>query len=182
MLKIFALAFLSMLAGCTTNQLHFAPYSTEAELSAIQKQKTDVDVTKVSGAENCVNCTERSTIVWHAANYNGSLYQGFSAIPVSDWKSFISDSVLSDSHAPLKAEIVVNRIFLKTWNNPEYYACQSEITVYIGQSKLDGKAVVKIPSSGQWLVEKDLALLNPDVLKTIQLSLKAAYLNAIQKR
>ncbi|UVM13811.1 hypothetical protein [Pseudomonas protegens] len=182
MFKLLVLAFFLVLAGCTTNQLHFAPYSTEAELSAIQKQKTDVDVTKVSGADNCVNCTERSSIVWHAANYNGSLYQGFSAIPVSDWEGFVRSSVLSDSHAPLKAEIVVNRIFLKTWNNPEYYACQSEITVYIGQSKLDGRAVVKIPSSGQWLVEKDLALLNPEVLKAIQLSLKAAYLNAIQKR
>lgn len=178
MLRLMLLVMSILLAGCATNQLHFAPYTAETELAALERQTFDVDVTEVAGIEACDECRENSKIVWHAANYNGSLYQGYAALPV-DWNSFVRHSLNSDSASRTKVKIVVERIFLKTWNAPAYFACLSDITVYVGATEHAGKAVIKIQAPGQRLLRPDLAVLDPEALRAVRLSLKSAYLNAI---
>lgn len=178
MLKIIPLALCIALAGCATNKLHFASYTSDVELVAIKNTNSSVDVLKVSGVDTCDVCNENSKIVWHAANANNGLYEGFSAIPVKDWGTFVQEALGSSQEAKIKAEIVINRIFLKTWNSPEYYACQVELTVLKGGSRLEGKGVVKIHGSGQKLLGKNLAFLDPEALEAIRLALKAAYLDA----
>lgn len=178
MLRIISLALCIVLSGCATNQLHFASYTSDVELVAIKSAKANVDVLKVSGADTCEVCNEYSKIVWHAANANNGLYEGFSAVPVKDWEAFVQEALGSNQEAQTKAEIVIKRIFLKTWNSPEYYACQVELTVLNGASKLEGRGVVKIHGSGQKLLGKDLAILDPEALEAIRLALKAAYLDA----
>jgi hypothetical protein len=172
------LVMVTLLAGCATNQLHFAPYTTEQELAALEKQRIGVDVMEVAGIETCNECTESSKIVWHAANYNGSLYEGFTALPIN-WEQFVNASLNSDPAARPKVKVVIERIFLKTWNDPAYFACLSDITVYTGAFKYPGKAVIKIQAPGQRLLAPNLAVLDPAVLRAVRLSLKSAYLNAI---
>lgn len=177
--KFFTIILLSLLAGCTTNQLHFAAYTSETELAALKQQSTDVDVTAVTGTENCSACTERSNIVWHAANYNGALYQGYAALPIKDWEAFVQDALESRPQSAKKVKIVIERIFLKTWSDPAYYACQAEISVFVGTTEHKGKGIVKIHAPGQQLIRADLATLNPETLAAIRLSLKSAYLDAM---
>lgn len=80
MRHLVVLGFLCLLSGCVTNQLHFAPYSTEAELAAIKARVIQADVVHVSGGERCTRCSESSKVVWHAANYNVGLYEGFANV------------------------------------------------------------------------------------------------------
>lgn len=178
MLRIISLVLCIVLSGCATNQLHFASYTGDVELVAIKSAKANVDVLKVSGIDTCDVCNENSKIVWHAANANDGLYEGFSAIPVKDWDAFVQEALGSSQEARTKAEIVINRIFLKTWNSPEYYACQVQLTILKGGSKLEGKGVVKVHGSGQKLLRKNIAFLDPEALEAIRLALKAAYLDA----
>jgi len=180
MIRILFFTIIIVLSGCTTNQLHFAGYTSEEELSRIKNASIDIDAIEVSGAEDCTKCRESSKMVWHAANYNGLLYEGFSRIPISDWGDFVRYSLRSPADSSTTARIEIHRVFLKTWQNPQYYACQSEISVYINNQKYHGKAMVKIKGSGQELLRKDLVQLNPDALNAIQLSLRLAYLNAVQ--
>ncbi|MDP9939002.1 hypothetical protein [Ectopseudomonas alcaliphila] len=180
MVRILFFTITVLLSGCATNQLHFAGYSSEEELSKVKNANIDIDVIEVSGVEGCTKCTESSKMVWHAANYNGLLYEGFSKIPISDWSDFVRSSLISTADSSTKARIEIHRVFLKTWQNPQYHACQSEISVYINNQKYHGKAIVKIKGSGQELLRTDLAQLNPDALNAIRLSLRLAYLNAVQ--
>lgn len=180
MVRILFLAIAVALSGCATNQLHFASYSTEAELAEIRNTEINIALLEVSGAESCTKCTESSKIVWHAANYNGFFYEGFAQIPVSDWSAFTKSALNPAANSKTQAKIVINRIFLKTWQNPQYYACQSEISIFINNQKYNGKSIVKIKGSGQELLRANLAQLNHDTLKAIQLSLKSAYLNAMK--
>lgn len=178
MYRLMLLVMVALLAGCATNQLHFAPYTAEKELAALEKQKFDIDVIEVAGIETCNKCTENSRIVWHAANYNGNLYEGFTALPIN-WEQFVNTSLNSDPTARTKVKVVIERIFLKTWNDPVYFACLSDITVYMGTAKYAGKAFVKIQAPGQRLLTPNLAILDPVALRAVRLSLKSAYLNAI---
>ena len=180
MVRILFLAIAVALSGCATNQLHFASYSTEAELAEIRNAEVNIALVEVSGAESCTKCTESSKIVWHAANYNGFFYEGFAQIPVSDWSAFTKSALNPAANSKTQAKIVINRIFLKTWQNPQYYACQSEISIFINNQKYNGKSIVKIRGSGQELLRANLAQLNHDALEAIQLSLKSAYLNAMK--
>ncbi|MGE7956192.1 hypothetical protein ACQKQA_06245 [Pseudomonas sp. NPDC089530] len=167
-------------AGCTTNQLHFASYNTEEELSKIRNTPTDVEVVEISGVERCTYCSEQSKIVWHAANYNGSLYEGYSMVPVQDWDTLIRSALESRPDGKAKAKIEIKQIFLKTWNTPEYSACQVEISVATGGVSSIGKSRVKIDRAGQSLPAKNIALLDPSALQTVRLALKSAYLNSIR--
>lgn len=178
MYRLMLLVMVTLLAGCATNRLHFAPYTTEQELAALEKQRLDVDVIEVAGIETCTSCTENSKIVWHAANYDGSLYEGFTALPIN-WEQFVKASLNSDPAARTEVKVVIERIFLKTWDDPAYFACLSDITVYMGTFKHAGKAVIKIQAPGQRLLTPNLALLDPAVLRAVRMSLKSAYLNAI---
>jgi hypothetical protein len=180
MIRILFLAISVLLSSCATNQLHFASYNTEAELDKIRNANINIEVIDVSGAKSCTKCTESNKIVWHAANYNGLLYEGFAQIPVSDWSDFIKSSLKSTATSNTKIKIEIDRIFLKTWQDPQYYACQSEISVYINNQKYHGTSIVKIKGSGQELLRANLAQLTPDTLEAIQLSLKSAYLNAMK--
>lgn len=180
MIRILFLAIAVVLSGCATNQLHFASYSTEAELAEIRNAEINIEVVEVSGAESCTKCTESSKIVWHAANYNGLFYEGFAQVPVSDWSAFTKSALNPTESSNTKAKIVIDRIFLKTWQDPKYYACQSEISIFINNQKYQGKSIVKIKGSGQELLRVNLAQLNHDALEAIQLSLKSAYLNAMK--
>ncbi|AZD29017.1 hypothetical protein [Pseudomonas chlororaphis] len=169
------------MAGCTTNQLHLASYSTEQELSEIRKTPTDVEVIEVSGIERCSNCTERSKVVWHAANYSGFLYEGYSMIPVQDWDALMKSALGSRSGGKNKAKIEIKQIFLKTWNSPEYTACQVEISVDVNGVLSVGTSRIKVDRPGQSLPAKDIALLDPESLQTIRIALKSAYLNSLKK-
>ncbi|MGE8499635.1 MAG: hypothetical protein ACN6O6_19195 [Pseudomonas sp.] len=170
-----------LLGGCTTNQIHFAPYSTAADIHTIKSTKTNIDITKVSGVSTCTKCKESDKIVWHAANNGGNLYEGFSKIPINDWKKFTKTAIESTTNSNVKVEIEIHRIFLKTWQNPSYYACQSEIYIHIDGHKYSGKSMVKIKGSGQDLLHIDRVRLNPLAIEAVQLSLKAAYINALQQ-
>lgn len=46
-----------LLTGCVTNQLHFAAYTTDAELSAIKNKTIHSTITSVSGDERCTHCS-----------------------------------------------------------------------------------------------------------------------------
>ncbi len=181
MSRFFTIVLLSLLAGCTTNQLHFAAYTSETELAALKQRSIDVDVTAVTGGENCSACTERSNIVWHAANYNGSLYEGYAALPIKDWGTFVQEALESRPQSATKVKVVIERIFLKTWSDPAYYACQAEIAVLVGAAEYKGKGIVKIHAPGQQLIRADLATLNSETLAAIRLSLKSAYINATSR-
>ena len=175
------LAIAILLSGCATNQIHFAPYSTATDIYTIKNTEIDVDVIKVSGVSNCTKCKESDKIVWHAANNSSNLYEGFSKIPVDDWKKFTKTALESTESSSVKAEIEIHRIFLKTWQNPTYYACQSEIYIHIDGQKYRGKSTVKIKGSGQDLLRIDLVRLSPHAIEAVQLSLKSAYINALQQ-
>jgi len=95
-----------LLSGCVTNQLHFAAYTTDAELSAIKNKTIHSTITSLSGDERCAPCSEGSKVVWHAANYNVGLYEGFANIPVTDWSEFTKRSIGSDANASIKTRRV----------------------------------------------------------------------------
>ncbi|MER0040951.1 MULTISPECIES: hypothetical protein [unclassified Pseudomonas] len=181
MIKISALLLMLFLYGCTTNQLHFAEYTPDIELRKIEATKTHVDITQVSGAETCERCSESSKIVWHPANNKGGLYEGFANIPIENWSEFTKSSLGSETGSSTKAKIELKRIFLKTWQNPQYYACHTEILVHINGQIYQGKAIIKIAGSGQDLPYRNIATLNPAALKAIDLSIKSAYFNATSK-
>lgn len=64
----------------------------------------------VSSVERCSQCSENSKVVWHAANYNGGLYEGFANIPVTDWINFTKRAIGSDDDANIKTRVEINRI------------------------------------------------------------------------
>ncbi len=167
-----------LLSGCVTNQLHFAAYTTDAELSAIKNKTIHSTITSLSGDERCTHCSESSKVVWHAANYNVGLYEGFANVPVTDWFEFTKRSIGSDADASIKTRIEIDRIFVKTWNSPDYYACEARLSVYIGTAKYTGQARVKIKRAGQELISQDLAYLKSETLNAVSLALKAAYIDA----
>lgn len=102
-----------VLVGCATIRLHFAPYTPDADLLAIENQKTHTAITDVTGIERCSTCSEMSKIVWHAANYNGGLYEGFANIPVANWPEFIRQAIGSDAAANIKTRVEIERVFVK---------------------------------------------------------------------
>lgn len=173
--------FVFVLSGCVTNQLHFAAYSTEAELAAIKGRVIQADIVQVSGGEKCTRCSESSKVVWHAANYNVGLYEGFANVPVNDWTEFTKRSVGDAPNAALKTHVEINRVFLKTWNSPDYYACEVSLTVDIGGTKYAGWSRLKLKQAGQSLIGQKQASLNAEVLDTVGLALKAAYIDALDK-
>ncbi|MCF5170859.1 hypothetical protein GIW43_16660 [Pseudomonas canadensis] len=170
-----------LLSGCVTNQLHFAAYTTDAELSAIKNKTIHSTITSVSGDERCAPCSERSKVVWHAANYNVGLYEGFANIPVTDWSEFTKRSIGSDADASIKTRVEIDRIFVKTWNSPDYYACEARLSVYIGTAKYTGQSRVKIKRAGQEMVSQNLAYLKSETLNAVSLALKAAYIDAFSR-
>ncbi|WP_186353275.1 hypothetical protein [Pseudomonas gessardii] len=176
--NIFLLLFF-LLAGCVTNQLHFAAYTTDAELSAIKNKAIHSAIISVSGDERCTHCSENSKVVWHAANYNVGLYEGFANVPVTDWSEFIKLSIGSDADASIKTRVEIDRVFVKTWNSPDYYACEARLSVYIGTAKYTGQSRVKVKMAGQELVSQDLAYLKSETLNAVSLALKAAYIDAL---
>ncbi|WP_254865931.1 hypothetical protein [Pseudomonas fluorescens] len=181
-MRRFFVAFLMiLLSGCVTNQLHFAAYSTEAQLAAIKSRVVEADIVQVTGGDPCTRCSESSKVVWHAANYKVGLYQGFARIPVDDWAEFTRRSVGAIPVAAMKTSVEINRVFLKTWNSPEYYACEVSLTVDIGGAKYAGWARLKLKEPGQSLIGPRYASLNAEVLGTVGLTLKAAYLDALDK-
>ena len=175
--NVFLLLFF-LLPGCVTNQLHFAAYTTDAELSAIKNKAIHSAITSVSGDERCTHCSENSKVVWHAANYNVGLYEGFANIPVTDWSEFTKLSIGSDADASIKTRVEIDRVFVKTWNSPDYYACEARLSVYIGMVKYTGQSRVKVKRAGQELVSQDLAYLKSETLNAVSLALKAAYIDA----
>lgn len=181
MRHLIVLLFLGLLSGCVTNQLHFASYSTPAQLEAIKSRVIQADIVNVVGAESCTRCSESSKVVWHAANYNVGLYEGFAAVPVEDWLEFARLSVGSSSEAPLKTTVEIDRVFVKTWNSPEYYACEVSLTVDIGGTRYAGWSRLKLKEPGQRLISQERASLNGEVLSTVGLALKAAYIDALDK-
>jgi hypothetical protein len=173
---LFMLAFL--LSGCATNQLHFAPYTPADVLAHLRSTNPRAHITAISGTEGCSPCSEMSTIVWHAAN---APYEGFSSIPIKDWDGFIRDSLgsLPDSAEVPSVAITIDRIFLKTWQQPSYYACQVELSVQVGGTVRRGKGVIKLQGPGQQLIKEDLVRLDPITMDALRLALRAAYLNAL---
>jgi hypothetical protein len=166
------------LSGCVTNQLHFAAYTTDAELSSIKNKITHSTITSVSGDERCTHCSESSKVVWHAANYKTGLYEGFANVPVTDWSEFTKRSIGSDADASIKTRVEIDRVFVKTWGSPEYYACEARLSVYVGTTKYTGQSRVKIKMAGQELVGRDLVYLKSETLNAVSLALKAAYIDA----
>ncbi|WP_155952582.1 hypothetical protein [Pseudomonas sp. URMO17WK12:I4] len=181
MIRILALLFTAFLYGCTTNQLHFADYTPEAELKKIIETETHVEIIDVWGAETCERCDESSKIVWHVANKKSGLYEGFFPIPVENWREFTKLSVGSKTGSSTKAKVEIKRVFLKTWQNPQYYACHTEILIHINNRTYLGESMIKISGAGQELPRYNLAVLNPAVFKAISLSIKSAYINAASK-
>lgn len=179
-MKLPCLLVFLVLVGCATNRLHFAPYTPDADLLAIEIQKTHTAITDVTGIERCSTCSEMSKIVWHAANYNGGLYEGFANIPVANWPEFIRQAIGSDAAASMKTRVEIERIFIKTWNSPNYYACQAKLSVYVGATKYVGESTVKIKGSGQDLVAPRLASITGEGLKAVSIALKAAYIDALR--
>ncbi|XVJ50367.1 hypothetical protein ACDZ94_25755 (plasmid) [Pseudomonas sp. UBT] len=175
----FNILLVLLLTGCVTNQLHFAAFTTDAELSAIKNIAIHSAVTSVSGYERCTHCSESSKVVWHAANYNVGLYEDFANVPVTDWSEFTKQSIGSDASASIKTRVEIDRVFVKTWNSPDYYACEARLSVYIGTAKYTGQSRVKIKRAGQELVRQDLAYLRSETLNTVSLALKAAYIDAL---
>lgn len=167
------------LSGCVTNQLHFAAYSTEAELAAIKSSVVQADIVQVTGAEKCTRCKESSKLVWHAANYNVGLYEGFANVPVDDWTEFTKRAVGVSPSSTLKTSVEIDRVFVKTWNSPDYYACEVSLTVDIAGTKYAGHSRLKLKQAGQSLIGDKLAALNAKVLDTVGLTVKAAYMNAL---
>lgn len=172
---------LFLLSGCVTNQLHFAAYSTEAELATIKARVIEADVVHVSGGEKCARCSESSKIVWHAANYNVGLYQGFANVPVDNWAEFTKQSIGAVQGSALKTNVELDRVFVKTWNSPEYYACDVALTLDVGGKKYAGHSRLKLKQAGQSLMGQQRASLNAEVLDTVGLTLKAAYMDALDK-
>ncbi|MFP3492970.1 hypothetical protein SB759_02005 [Pseudomonas sp. SIMBA_059] len=170
-----------LLTGCITNQLHFAAYTTDAELSAIKNKIINSAITSVTGYERCTQCSERSKLVWHAANYDVGLYEGFANIPVADWSEFTKQSIGSDASASIKTRLEIDRVFVKTWNSPDYYACEVRLSVYVGAVKYTGESRIKIKRTGQELVRQDLVYLRSEVLNAVSLALKGAYIDALSK-
>lgn len=167
------------LGGCVTNQLHFAAYSTEAELAAIKGRVVQADIVQVTGGEKCTRCKESSKIVWHAANYNVGLYEGFANVPVDDWTEFTKRAVDASPTSTLKTSVEIDRVFVKTWNSPDYYACEVSLTVDIAGAKYPGRSRLKLKQMGQSLIGDKVAALNAQVLDTVGLTVKAAYMNAL---
>ncbi|MGU9828719.1 hypothetical protein [Pseudomonas sp. LF242] len=181
MRHLVVLGFLCLLSGCVTNQLHFAPYSTEAELAAIRARVIQADVVHVSGGERCTRCSESSKVVWHAANYNVGLYEGFANVPVDDWTEFTRQSIGAVPGSALKTDVEIDRVFVKTFNSPDYYACEVRLSVDIGGARYAGRARLKLKQSGQSLVGQNAATLDSEVLGTVSLGLKAAYMDAVDQ-
>jgi hypothetical protein len=178
MLKTLSIALALLFSGCATNQLHFAPFTPSEVLARVRDAVPAAQISTISGLDVCSPCTEMSTIVWHAANYP---YEGFSSIPISDWDGFIRNSLETrpgSSETPTVA-IKINRIFLKTWQKPPYYACQVEVSVQTARTLRQGKGVIKLEGPGQQLIKRDLVSLDPTTLEAIRLALRLAYLNAM---
>lgn len=171
-----------LLSGCVTNQLHFSPYTADSELVAIKNKKINSSIIGVSSVERCSQCSESSKVVWHAANYNGGLYEGFASVPVTDWIDFTKRAIGSDDDAKIKTRVEINRIFVKTWNSPDYYACEASVSVYVEGAKYVGESRVKLKGSGQAMVAQDLAYLKAEALHVVSLALKAAYMEALGSR
>lgn len=178
--NIFLVLFF-VLSGCVTNQLHFAAYTTDAEQSAIKNKIIHSTIIGVSGDERCTQCSENSKVVWHAANYKVGLYEGFANVPVTDWSDFAKQSIGSEADASIKTRVEIDRIFVKTWNSPDYYACEARLSVYVGAAKYTGQSRVKIKMAGQELVNQDLVYLKSETLNAVGLALKAAYIDAFDK-
>ncbi|MBK5408776.1 hypothetical protein JFU58_09495 [Pseudomonas sp. TH34] len=176
------IAVLLMLGGCVTNQLHFASYTSDAELASIKNSAVQSDIVGVSGYERCGPCTERSKIVWHAANHEiVSLYEGMANVPVDDWVGFTKRAIGSDSTSSIKTRVEIDRVFVKTWSDPEYYATDVELSVYIGGVKYAGHSLIKIKGAGQTLIQRDKVAFNSATLDAVSVGLKAAYLDAFAK-
>jgi len=180
MIRVLFLSFFISLVGCTTNQLHFSSFSTDNELKKIQNTDIQVNVIGVSGASKCGVCTESSDVVWHAANVSGSLYQGFFAIPVTDWTNFIKTALGSNETNSENVHVKIDRIFLKTWHDPQYYATQVELTVIKDGKNYEGKSVVKIEGAGQNLLTPTSVTLNKEAIDSVSLAIKSAYINALK--
>ncbi len=103
-------------------------------------------------------------------------------VPVRDLENFIMSALESRPDGKTKAKIGIKQIFLKTWNKPEYSACQVEMSVDINGAIYIGTGVVKIDRPGQSLLGRNLAQLDPDALDTLRLALKSAYLNALNQK
>lgn len=181
-IRILTLLVALSLYGCTTNQLHFAEYTPDTELKKITETKTRVEITEVLGAKTCERCSESSKVVWHAANNKGGLYEGFANIPIRNWSEFTKASLDSEAGASIKVKVEINKIFLKTWQNPQYYACHTELSVHINGQIYQGRSIIKIAGAGQELPSRNIATLNPAALKAIELSIKSAYFDAISKK
>lgn len=176
------LLFSLILSGCTTNQIHFSSYTERAILKDIDTNYPNIDIIDIRGGDKCSNCKEYSKIVWHAANYEGGIfYEGFLPIPIDDWPKLVREAIGSTLSSKEKVEIELNRIFLKTWQDPKYHACKVELTVIKNGEKMRGESMIKIGELGQNLKGADRVSLNPNSMTSIRYSIKAAYLNAIEK-
>lgn len=168
------------ISGCATNRIHFAPYTQTSEINKIERSIIDIDIIKVSGISPCIECRESEKIVWHAGNHGAFLYEGFFKIPIDDWESFIKNSLGSNPNSRSKVELEIKRVILKTWHNPNYYACESEILITLNGQAYEGRSLVKTHGTGQDLVGMDRVKLNSHALEIVRLSLKQAYINAFQ--
>ncbi|HEU4652880.1 MAG TPA: hypothetical protein VFS47_02790 [Steroidobacteraceae bacterium] len=118
-----------------------------------------------------------SKIVWHASAHAG---EGFAAIPISNWEGFIRGSLESPDGLPdaPPVSITIDRIFLKTFADPDYYACQVKLTVQSAGKSSSGTGVVKFEGRAQELIFRREAVLKPVSANAIRLALRAAYLDA----
>lgn len=178
MLRTLAVALSIFCSGCATNQLHLTAYTTPNVLATLRDAASSANVTTISGIETCTSCSEMSKIVWHPANYP---YEGFHAIPIDDWKGFIKDSLETPPAPPNlpSVSITIDRIFLKTWQRPSYFACQVQLRVQTEGTTRSGKASIKISGVGQRLVQRDVAILDPVTMDALRLAIRAAYVNAM---
>tara|TARA_R110002072_G_C7732320_1_gene515863 strand:+ start:78 stop:650 length:573 start_codon:yes stop_codon:yes gene_type:complete len=171
-----------LISGCTTNQIHFSSYTDEGELKSLRDNQGVVSEIKIEIPAPCQRCGERGNFVWHAANYTGTnLYEGFFPIPMDNWNDFISEALGSTEST--KSETIVNleRVFLKTWPNPEYYAANVNLVVTKNSISQKGEALIKIRGQGQKLLSVDRVVLDDNSKKAIALAIKAAYLDAYNK-
>ena len=182
-LQIFSIIFFSLLLlqGCTTNRIHFSDYFSDAEINSIQSHKVQYAISKIDTPSPCKKCGEGGNLVWHAANFTGrSLYEGFFSIPVSDWNKFVKTS-LANQNKGVPAEVTLKRVFLKTWENPQYYAASVSLTLSSNGKSVKGSALVKIKGEGQLLLRPNAVKLDDNSLSAIKLAIKAAYIDAASK-
>ncbi|HEY0664483.1 MAG TPA: hypothetical protein VGD24_00265 [Gallionella sp.] len=183
MRKIIIALVIAGLCGCATNQLHFTDYTTGDQVALISKEPGPERIDAVTGVDACIKCTEGDKIVWHAANVSqGALYEGFAPIPVSDWPLFIRNALQSSGNTTSDvAYIEIQRIFLKTWHDPEYYACEVRLSVTVNGETRTGRGVIKLAGAGQKLLSTTTVRLNPIATEAIRLGLIEAYSDARNK-